>query len=165
MNAEIRPFDALGRARIAQLINKTNQFNLTTLRRTEAEVEALEHGAAAMTMQVRLKDRFGDNGMICVVVCVPEGDAWLIDTWLMSCRVLNRQVEHAVLTVLAKEARRQGVPRLVGWYLPTPKNGLVRDHYGHLGFSAASTLGKVVEGATKWVLELNQFRQIGRAHV
>lgn len=153
MEAHAAPFDALGRARITQLINKTNQFNLTTKRRNESEVAALEQDASALTLQLRLKDRFGDNGMICVVIAVPDGEHdLLIDTWLMSCRVLNRRVEHAVLNLLAQGAQQRGFRRLVGLYRATPKNGLVRDHYAGLGFEAAGEQ----DGASRWALDLSR---------
>ena len=85
-----QPFDETGRARIAQLINKSNQFNLTTRRYTEAEVASIEKIPTCITLQVRLADTFGDNGMISVVICRNAGDAvWEFDTWLMSCRVLG----------------------------------------------------------------------------
>jgi FkbH-like protein len=161
MTAEIRSFDANGRPRIAQLINKTNQFNLTTRRRNEAEVEALEQGGAPLTMQVRLKDRFGDNGMVCVLVCVAEGEAWLIDTWLMSCRVLNRRLEHAVLNAVVQAASRHGVQRLVGLYLPTAKNALVSDHYASLGFSPeVEQEGQDHSVSSRWVLDLKFYQSL-----
>ena len=84
-----RPFDALGRARTAQLINKSNQFNLTTRRYTEADVAAMEADPGKLTMQVRLVDRFGDNGMISVAIFDKGAEEWRCDTWLMSCRVLD----------------------------------------------------------------------------
>jgi FkbH-like protein len=101
MTIHFAPFDVVGRARIAQLTNRSNQFNLTTRRRDEAALSALESRADAFTLQIRLADRFGDNGMIGVVICTAAGTDWVIDTWLMSCRVLNRRVEEAVLDVLA----------------------------------------------------------------
>ena len=137
MEAHFAPFDAVGRPRITQLINKTNQFNLTTRRRTEPEVAALQADPQGLTLQIRLKDRYGDNGMICVVVGQREGHDWCLDTWLMSCRVLNRGLERLVLDVIVAQARRKGVRRLVGAYLPTAKNALVRDHYSGLGFLPA----------------------------
>jgi FkbH-like protein len=150
MRIVFRPFDATGRSRITQLINKSNQFNLTTRRYTEAEVAALESDARCFTLQVRLIDRFGDNGMISAVVCRPGAPgAWEIDTWLMSCRVLGRRVEHMVLREIVHHARLRGVKRLVGLYLPTARNGMVRDHYGALGFSLAAA---DESGATTWEL-------------
>ena len=151
MSAEFTPFDAMGRARITQLINKTNQFNLSTKRRSEAEVAALQQDTAAVTLQVRLKDRFGDNGMISVVIAVPEGDALFIDTWLMSCRVLNRGVEGEVLNTLVAAARAKGLRRLIGEYLPTPKNGLVQGHYLSLGFQP------MAGSSSRWALEIADF--------
>jgi FkbH-like protein len=136
MEIGFRPFDATGRSRITQLINKSNQFNLTTRRYTEAEVAALEADPALFTLQVRLLDAFGDNGMISVIICRPLSPArWEIDTWLMSCRVLGRRVEQMVLRELLLHARERGVETLVGIYLPTAKNGLVKDHYEKLGFA------------------------------
>ena len=140
MRISCTPFDALGRARIAQLINKSNQFNLTTRRYTENEIAAL--GADVFTTQVRLSDRFGDLGMIGVVIGRPatyKGEAaWDFDTWLMSCRVLGRRVEEAMLAHIAEAAQQKGVRYLLGRYIPTPKNGMVADHYAKLGFTPIS---------------------------
>jgi FkbH-like protein len=134
MTIHFAPFDAVGRSRIAQLINKSNQFNLTTRRYTEAEVANLEANPAAWTLQVRLRDTFGDNGMICVIICMRDGDTWEIDTWLMSCRVLMRGVEQAVLNEIARNAIKVGVVELRGRYIPSSRNELVKDHYAKLGF-------------------------------
>ena len=150
MEITFAPFDATGRARISQLINKSNQFNLTTRRYTEADVAAAQDDPDALTLQVRLADMFGDNGMISVVVCRREDSAtWEIDTWLMSCRVLGRKVEWMVLREILTEARRAGVERLVGVYRPTDRNGMVRDHYQKLGFTEVGT-GE--DGETRWEL-------------
>ncbi len=157
MVAEFSAFDAVGRARITQLINKTNQFNLTTRRRTMAEVEALEHDPMAITLQVRLTDRFGDNGMISVVVATQAGAEVLIDTWLMSCRVLNRGVERAVLNVLVALAQARGATRIVGRFLPTAKNALVQDHYAALGFSSLNGQPGADGEASAWSLDIANF--------
>jgi FkbH-like protein len=149
MIATFQRFDAVGRSRIVQLINKSNQFNLTTRRYTETEVAALEYDPAAFTMQVRLADVYGDLGMISVVVCrVTDLVTWEIDTWLMSCRVLGRRVESAVLWELIKHARAKGILKLIGKYRPTSRNELVKDHYAKLGFT------KVTEeiGGSCWEL-------------
>jgi FkbH-like protein len=150
MEASFLPFDAVNRARICQLINKSNQFNLTTRRYTESEIRALEQDASAFTLQVRLKDRFGDNGMISVVIC-REHDAstWSIDTWLMSCRVLGRGVERMVLRHVIEQARLRGVETLIGDYRPTARNDLVREHYRKLGFEQVATAS---DGGTSWAL-------------
>lgn len=134
MELTLQPFDIIGRARIAQLINKTNQFNLTTRRYTEEQVKAMESDRALFTVQARLKDSFGDSGMISVVICRKDGARWWIDTWLMSCRVLGRKIEDALLQHLVAAARRDGATTLVGEYIPTPKNKMVEDHYAKLGF-------------------------------
>jgi FkbH-like protein len=130
------PFDATGRQRITQLINKSNQFNLTSHRYTEAEIAALETDDITYTLQVRLRDHFGDLGMIGVIIAAPTGrDAWEIDTWLMSCRVLGRRVEEAMRDELVRAARQAGVRRLIGVYRRTAKNGMVSEHYVKLGFT------------------------------
>lgn len=149
----VKPFDAVGRARIAQLISKSNQFNLTTRRYSEAEVAAIENSPEHLALQCRLEDVFGDNGMISVVICKKLSAYWEIDTWIMSCRVIGRGVEEAVLAVLADHARRAGVPELRGTYIPTPRNGLVRDHYQKLGFRKTDER----DGTTTWCLNLSEF--------
>jgi FkbH-like protein len=150
MTITFQPFDATGRARIVQLINKSNQYNLTTRRYTEPEILDVERDPNVFTLQVRLADIFGDNGMISVVICRPAAnESWEIDTWLMSCRVLGRKVEHMVLRKIVEHARAAGVRRLIGTYRPTERNKLVVDHYIRLGFK------KVREaelGITEWDL-------------
>jgi len=150
MTITFQPFDPTGRARIVQLINKSNQYNLTTRRYTDPEVTEAENAPEVFTMQVRLMDIFGDNGMISVVICRPGGDRiWDIDTWLMSCRVLGRRVEHMVLREILEHARTTGIQKLTGTYRPSDRNKLVVDHYAKLGFA------KVREedsGLTQWEL-------------
>ena len=157
MKIGFAPFDKTGRERIAQLIAKSNQFNLTTRRYTAAEVAAIEQDECVFTLQVRLADRFGDNGMISVVICRNGGDAWEIDTWLMSCRVLGCRVEEAVLHEIARHARQAGALRLIGRYLPTARNALVKDHYAKLGFSR---LEDTPGGGSTWVLELADLKPV-----
>jgi FkbH-like protein len=135
-----RRFDRVGLQRTVQLINKTNQFNLTTRRYTEADVLAIMADAGAFGLQLRLLDRFGDNGVIAILIGRMRNDTdLLIDTWLMSCRVLGRQVEPASLNLIAAEARRLGARRLIGEYVPTSKNAMVRDHFPRLGFATLET--------------------------
>lgn len=153
MQITFQPFDATGRARISQLINKSNQFNLTTKRYTEADVAAAEHDPKAFTLQVRLTDDFGDNGMISVVICREETPkCWTIDTWLMSCRVLGRGVERMVLREILEQARARGIEKVVGVYIPSARNDMVKDHYRGLGFEQLSA-GK--DGETAWELGAN----------
>jgi FkbH-like protein len=140
--------------RVTQLINKTNQFNLTTRRYTEAEVQAVAEDPASIALALRLTDRFGDNGLISVILARPDealqSDELLIDTWLMSCRVLGRQVEAATLEALAAVAARRGAAALVGEYRPTARNSMVAEHYTRLGFAPASRLADRPEGTTRW---------------
>jgi FkbH-like protein len=169
------PFDAVGRGRIVQLINKTNQFNLTTRRMVEAQIDDLIERATVLAdvvaMQFRLKDVYGDSGMIAVVLCEPATDARLavegfrvtgvaasdlyIDMWLMSCRVLGRQVDEAMMNVLVEQARRRGVRRIFGQYIPTAKNAMVREHYGRMGFEPVET---AANGTTLWVLDVDSYQ-------
>lgn len=154
MVCTISPFDSIGRARVAQLINKSNQFNLTTRRYTESEVASMEGAADKYTMQVRLADKFGDNGMISVVVFDKSAAQWSNDLWLMSCRVLGRRVEEAVLAHVAAAAKSEGVSRLVGTYLPTAKNQMVKGLYERLGFDLVENRP---DGATVWELALDSY--------
>lgn len=150
MEIVFAPFDQMGRARISQLINKSNQFNLTTRRYSELEVAAAQEDPEVFTLQVRLVDTFGDNGMICAVICRPTGvRSWAIDTWLMSCRVLGRKVEQMVLREILISARLAGIDSLVGEYRPTAKNALVREHYRHLGFDLVA---EQLDGTSVWHL-------------
>jgi len=150
MTITFQPFDATSRARIVQLINKSNQYNLTTRRYTDLEVAAAENAPTVFTLQVRLADIFGDNGMISVVICRPaEDDVWEIDTWLMSCRVLGRCVENMVLCEILKHARTAGIEKLSGIYRPTERNKLVVDHYAKLGFTKTA---EEESGLTRWEL-------------
>jgi len=150
MTITFKPFDGTGRARIVQLINKSNQYNLTTRRYTDPEVTEAENDPAVFTLQVRLADIFGDNGMISVVICRPGGEGvWEIDTWLMSCRVLGRKVEHMVLRAILEHARAAGIQKLAGAYKPTDRNKLVIDHYVRLGFTK---IAEEDSGLTRWEL-------------
>jgi FkbH-like protein len=152
MTITFQPFDATGRGRIVQLINKSNQYNLTTRRYTDPEISALEADPRIFTLQVRLADTFGDNGMISVVICrAIEPATWEIDTWLMSCRVLGRRVEHMVLREILEHARAAGVRTLRGRYIPNERNKLVIDHYAKLGFQKT---GEGPGGATHWELSV-----------
>lgn len=158
LNLELswKVFDQVGLPRIAQLINKTNQFNLTTKRRSESEIEVLMTDPSNLTLQLRLKDNFGDNGMISVVIAKPEANnetVFVVDTWLMSCRVLGRQVEEATMNILAEQALARGARHIRGRYVPTSKNGMVSLHYGKLGFEPDGD-----DGETKlWRLDLASY--------
>jgi FkbH-like protein len=154
MTLKVAPFDAAGRKRITQLISKSNQFNLTTRRYSEAEIAALESDHHALTIQARLEDIFGDNGMISTVICRQAGERLDIDSWIMSCRVLGRSVEDAILQCIVEEARTKGISEIIGRYIPTARNGLVRDHFEKLGFIR---IGSEENGATSFRLDVKAY--------
>lgn len=154
MSAVIEAVNEQNLARTTQLVNKTNQFNLTTRRMTEAEVRAYAAEPLGYTATTRLVDKFGDNGLISVVMGrVPSDEPDLLDIelWLMSCRVLKRGVEVLDLEQLLAFCRRHGLRRLRGRYLPTPKNKLVEGHYEALGFARVDDGG---EGTT-WIYDVD----------
>jgi FkbH-like protein len=154
MELQWSPFDRVGLQRIVQLINKTNQFNLTTRRYTEPEVMKVMENPRAFTLQLRLLDRFGDNGIIGIIIAEPSPDgSFVLDTWLMSCRVLGRGVEEATLGIVAEEAARVGVEELTAEYRASAKNGMVREHYPKLGFTKIEDL----PNGTRWKLALKNF--------
>jgi FkbH-like protein len=155
MKASLSPFNELDASRIAQLINKSNQFNLTTRRRSEAEVLALIGRKEWPALSVRLLDRFGDHGLIAVVITeVRKRDLW-IDTWLMSCRVLKRQVEELTLNEIFKVARHFECERVVGVLIPTDKNQLVQDLYEKMGFEVMLK----AQGETRYQRDVKNFRE------
>jgi FkbH-like protein len=156
MEAVISEFTPVDVPRLSQLINKSNQFNLTTRRRSEAEVTAVMNDPEQVGYSFRLKDRFGDHGLISVVIGKKSGETMQIDTWLMSCRVLKRQVEEEVLNELARLALARGCHRLEGAYLPTAKNDMVRDFYPRMGFSVLRENGS----GREFELKLDTFRTI-----
>jgi FkbH-like protein len=157
MVAEVGPITDLTLERSAQLINKSNQFNLTTIRRSTAEVLALAHDPQWITRTVSLKDRFGDNGLISVLLAKTEAECLDIDTWLMSCRVLKRNVEQLLLNEICRLAKDRGLRRISGCYVPTAKNALVKDHFTSLGFNLVS---QGDDGRCKYELELANFAPV-----
>lgn len=157
MVGTVAGFNSLDLPRIAQLINKSNQFNLTTRRRTEAELETLLSDPRYHGFSMRLADRFGDHGLICVVICFSgENKTLEIDTWLMSCRVLKRQVEELALNEIALLANKLGCTKIRGFYLPTAKNGMVSDLFPRLGFQCVSE----TETGSAFELSVESFRNI-----
>jgi FkbH-like protein len=152
MAARIEPITNATVERTAQLINRSNQFNLTTRRYTNADVLNLMNDPKWVTRTLSLQDRFGDNGLISVLLARTDSGALIIDTWLMSCRVLKRGVERFLLNDVVAAATDRGLTRVLGEYIPTPKNALVRDHYRSLGFAKIS--GEV-PGHTYWELRID----------
>lgn len=135
MKSEVRPFDAFTIPRVAQLSQRSNQFNLRTIRYTEQEIATLAASSEYLTRSFTLEDIYGSYGLICFVVLQKQNASTLfIDSWIMSCRVLKRGMEHFTLRQLIETARDLGFSKLIGEYIPTKKNGLVKDHYQDLGF-------------------------------
>ena len=138
MKAEIKPFSPIYISRIAQLTNKSNQFNLTTRRCSEADIEQIANDPSYITLYGKLEDRFGDNGVVSVVFGHIEETLFHIDLWLMSCRVLKRDMEFAMMDVLVEKCKMKNIQILRGYYFPTPKNSMVKDFYAKQGFSKYS---------------------------
>jgi FkbH-like protein len=136
MTAEIAPFSPGYLERITQLINKTNQFNLTTERYTNAEVAAVARDLSFVTLYGRLADRFGDNGLVSVLIGRVIAETVELDIWLMSCRVLNREMELAMFDALIEKCKACDIRKIVGVYIPSRKNSMVAGHYLNLGFAA-----------------------------
>jgi FkbH-like protein len=153
--AVIRPFEAVHLDRITQLINKSNQFNLTTLRQSRSQVKELMDNRDVLTAYIRVADRFGDNGLISVFFASKKEDELWIDEWLMSCRVLKRGVEQLLCNYIVEKARKMGIASLRGVFIPTSKNDLVRDHYKSLGFTWVKN---EQHNATHWRLEVENYK-------
>jgi len=155
MQAEIAEFKPVYLERITQLTNKTNQFNLTTRRYTQTEIDAISANPNYIGIYGRLLDRFGDNGLVSVVLGRREGDELELDLWLMSCRVLKRDMEQAMLDVLVEKAQAVNIHTLKGFYLPTKKNGMVANHYEKLGFAPVSLDPET--NASAWSLDVSSY--------
>jgi FkbH-like protein len=150
------PFQNVDLLRVTQLIGKTNQFNLTTKRYAQHEISEFATTDGCLTLQFRLLDRFGDNGLVSAMILRPaadEPDALEVDTWVMSCRVFGRQLEIEALNIAVEEARRRGIRTIRATYAPTPRNGVVRDLYATLGFSQTDACDRF----TRWRLDLDGY--------
>jgi len=158
MEAEIAPFRPMYFDRIAQLTNKSNQFNLTTRRYTRADIEQMANEPQYITLYGRLTDKFGDNGLVSVVIGEKMGDALHIHLWLMSCRVLKRGMEQMMLDVLAECAAADGCKELIGYYYKTAKNKMVADLYATFGFEKITQEGD----DTVWKLSLDTYQKQGK---
>ncbi len=150
MVALIRDFDEIYLQRITQLTNKSNQFNLTTKRFTDAQMRAAAADGNLIRLYGKLTDKFGDNGVVTVVIGRREGDLLHVELWLMSCRVLKRGMEHAMLDELVRRCREEGVRTIRGYYFATEKNRLVRDFYADMGFEPVGRDG----GDSVWELDV-----------
>ena len=150
MEVAMGPLEPGSVARVAQLTQKTNQFNLTTRRYSEQEIRTLAAGGDARVYQVRVSDRFGDSGLVGVAITRVAGEAWEIDSLLLSCRVIGRSVETAMLARLVDDARAACARRLGGWFLPTKKNTPASAFYRSHGFSLVESS----DGGTRWEMDL-----------
>lgn len=135
MVCEIKAFDNFNIPRVAQLIQRSNQFNLRTIRHTEEDLKRFVQSENSFHFAFSLKDKYGDHGLISALILHKQNDSLFIDTWIMSCRVLRRGVENLVLNTVVNIARKEGYLSIMGEYLPTPKNELVREHFLKLGFN------------------------------
>jgi len=160
MSVDYGPVSPLNMARVTQLINKTNQFNTTTLRLTEAEVAKLAHNPEAILLQFRLLDKFGDNGIVSVILATPEAkdmSVLNIANWVMSCRVFGRQLEYEALNILVEAARHRGLRILRASYTPTAKNTVIQDLFLKLGFSRDASLDGPRHASSDWSLMLDNY--------
>lgn len=146
----VEGFTTFNTPRVAQLTQRSNQFNLRTIRYSEAEIEKIAHDENFLPLTFTLKDRFGNNGLICIVILQQQSTNRLfIDTWLMSCRVLKRGMENFVLNTIVEYAKKLGFTELIGEYIPTQKNGMVQHHYLNLGFQKTNDL---------WILDIEKYQ-------
>ncbi|KAB6314749.1 HAD-IIIC family phosphatase, partial [Bacteroides xylanisolvens] len=154
MVSVVKGFDKFNIPRVAQLSQRSNQFNLRTVRYTDAEIFAIEKNDNYVTFSFTLKDKFGDNGLICVIILNKKNTETLfVDTWFMSCRVLKRGMENFALNTIVEWAKINGFKKIVGEYLPTAKNAMVEQHYPNLGFT------KIEGGETmQYVLDVNSYK-------
>jgi FkbH-like protein len=149
MVAQVEPFNKFNTPRVAQLSQRSNQFNLRTVRYTEADIATAAIAEGIFSFTFTLEDKFGNNGMICVIILKKENENTLfIDTWLMSCRVLKRGMENFVLNTITRYAKEKGFAFLKGQYIPTAKNEMVKNHYADLGFEPE---------ADSWLLNVNEY--------
>ena len=138
MHAVIKPFEAVYMSRIAQLTNKSNQFNLTTRRYTQEEIEAVAADDRFITRYGSLKDKFGDNGVVAISIGEVKGEVCELILWLMSCRVLKRDMEFAMMDEIVAAALKRGCKTIRGFYYPTAKNAMVKNFYATEGFTKVS---------------------------
>lgn len=161
MVSEVSGFTCFNTPRVAQLSQRSNQFNLRTVRYTEDQITAIENDPKQKGFAFTLEDKFGDNGLIAVIILQEkDSETLFIDTWFMSCRVLKRGMENFTLNTIVGYAKTNGFKKIIGEYLPTPKNGMVAEHYTGLGFSklegAVHSTGSGT--GTQWVLDVEDYQ-------
>jgi len=155
MVSTVSGFTKFNTPRVAQLSQRSNQFNLRTIRYTEADITAMAENPEVIDLSFTLEDKFGDNGLIAVIIMKKQDDETLfVDTWFMSCRVLKRGMENFTLNTMVECAKRKGYKRIIGEYLPTPKNKMVEQHYPNLGFA----LSELASEGSKYVLDVDSYQ-------
>lgn len=154
MTATIRGFEPLYIQRIAQLTNKSNQFNLTTLRCSEDDIRGMAENPAWLCLYGKLVDKFGDNGVVTVVAGQSERETLHLRLWLMSCRVLKRGMEDAMMDAVVADAAARGLKTIRGYYYPTAKNGMVKEFYAGMGFAKVD---EDADGNTTWELSVEGY--------
>jgi FkbH-like protein len=159
MSLDYGPVTPVNIDRVTQLINKTNQFNTTTRRYAAEEVSARSTGTDSVALQFRLLDKFGDNGIVSAMILRPddnEPDVLEIESWVMSCRVFGRELEHEAMNIAVEAARDRGVRALIADYIPTKKNTVIRELYPSLGFSPVDK-DTPSNGPSRWILDLDTY--------
>ena len=150
MRSNVQHFNSFSIPRVAQLSQRSNQFNLRTVRYTEDDIKSIVESERYITFSFTLEDKYGDNGIICAIILEKlESKKLFIDTWFMSCRVIKRGMEIFVLNTIVSYALKNGYQTLVGEYIPTDKNALVKDHFANLGFNQAGLF---------WELEISMYQ-------
>ncbi|MGN0677429.1 MAG: HAD-IIIC family phosphatase, partial [Ruminococcus sp.] len=160
MNAVIEDFKLVYLQRITQLTNKSNQFNLTTKRYSDTDMQKVFESDRYIRLYGRLSDRFGDNGIVSVVIGEKNNDNLSIDLWLMSCRVLKREMEYAMLDTLVSECKKQNIRTITGYYFKTPKNNMVSELYKDFGFDLVK---KFENGDSVWKLDISDYKNLNHA--
>ena len=156
MKAEIKEFDPIYISRIAQLTNKVNQFNLTTKRYSQSEIEDIYNEKSFITLYGKLEDKFGDNGVTTVVIGRKDGQSLHIDLWIMSCRIIKRDMEKAMMDILVKKASKFGIDKIFGYYSKTAKNDMVKNHYKNMFFTLIECNGE----NSVWELKLKDYQNL-----
>ena len=155
MESEVSGFTKFNIPRVAQLSQRSNQFNLRTVRYTESDCEQMASDARTIDLCFTLKDKFGDNGLVSIVILKDMGNETLfVDSWIMSCRVLKRGMENFTLNTLVEIAKDKGYKHIIGEYLPTAKNKMVENHYSSLGFKRMEEVGTT---CVRYVLDVDDF--------
>ncbi len=139
MTATISPFDDISLERITQLINKTNQFNTTNLRLSKEQISSMQNDSSYTTLYARLTDKFGDNGIVSAIICKSTGDITTVDLWVMSCRVFKRELEYAIFDKLVCLLNQKGIKEINAYYIPTKKNGYIKNLYNGLSFAEVAS--------------------------